>query len=573
MPKDPCSELAATITKLAMSIGARPEMKNLADVTAEMQKHLPEITRDEIVNSIVEATTGHRAALDETKQRLADLKREARRDKALRDKIGGLERNLAEGTLPMTGQLKRSATERSTETVKQLRGIRDELRKKVEGSDPAVRARLEKQIESLAERLESGVSAPPAFKGQGRPTAELERLTYQRDRLRREINQRIQAMRPRTFWQKAGHTAIDVVNIPRTLMSSVDFSAVFRQGGFVALGHPVRAARSIVPMLRAFGSERQAQAIDAQIRNRPNAPLYDRSKLYLSPLDGSMNAREEAFMSRLAGKLPLVSGSQRAYVTFLNKLRADSFDAMAETLGRNGEVTLKEATAISNFLNVATGRSSIKEGGVGTSISTVFFSPRYMASRFQLLAGQPLYGGTGRTRALVAQEYGRYLAGVGVVYLLGSLGGGSVETDPRSSDFGKITIGDTRIDPLSGLAQDLRLIGQLASGERKNAAGKVVPVRGKVPYGQPDAAGLVGRFLRYKLAPAPGSALDLLSGRNAIGQPVTPEQVAAGLVTPMSLRDIADVMHQHGIAKGTAIELANFFGMGVQHYGEERRRR
>jgi hypothetical protein len=345
---------------------------------------------------------------------------------------------------------------------------------------------------------------------------------------------------------------------------------VLRQGGFVTLGHPARAARALRPMFDALASDRKAREINDAILDRPNAPLYARAKLYLAPLDGSLTKREEGFMSRLAGKLPHVAASQRAYVTFLNVLRADSFDAMVETLTANGEATAKEAEAIANYLNVVTGRSSIPDGAVGAALSTALFSPRYLASRFQIIAGQPFYRGTGRTRQLVAAEYGRYLAGLAVVYLLGSLAGGEIEKDPRSSDFGKIKLGDTRIDPLSGLAQVTVFTSRVFSGETKTQRGRIRPLRGPdVKFGQQDMGDVLERFARSKLSPTFGAAVDVVAGKDVIGKPVAPAERVASLAVPLSLRDIYGVMEEHGVAKGTAIEILNLFGMGVQHYGDD----
>ena len=103
MPKrDPCSELAKTVTEWAMAIGERPDVKNIDDVVAVMQKEVPEFTRAEVVASINEATTGHREAATDLQKKLQGLRREARNDNELHRKITAVERHLKEGTLPET---------------------------------------------------------------------------------------------------------------------------------------------------------------------------------------------------------------------------------------------------------------------------------------------------------------------------------------------------------------------------------------------------------------------------------------------------------------------------------------
>lgn len=196
-----------------------------------------------------------------------------------------------------------------------------------------------------------------------------------------------------------------------------------------------------------------------------------------------------------------------------------------------------------------------------------------MASRFQLLAGQPLYRGSARTRTAIAKEYARALIGLGVVYGLGQLAGATIEEDPRSSDFGKLRFGDTRVDPLMGLSQATVLEAKVISGKRKTAAGRIYPIRGKVPFGQQDTSDVVKQFLRSKLSPVVGGALDIATGKNVVGEKVTPSTVVSRLAVPLAFNDILDVMEENGIARGTAIQILSLFGMGVQNYEATRRPR
>jgi len=158
---------------------------------------------------------------------------------------------------------------------------------------------------------------------------------------------------------------------------------------------------------------------------------------------------------------------------------------------------------------------------------------------------------------------------------LAKLAGGELEEDPRSSDFGKIKIGETRLDPLSGLSQVTVLLSRLVSGEAKRLeSGKVVPIRGpKVPFGGQDSAGLVANFLRSKLAPLPGAGLNLVAGENVVGEPIGPLETIRDMTIPLSFRDIYEVMKEHGVAKGTAISILGLFGMGIQHHEKRAKQR
>lgn len=361
----------------------------------------------------------------------------------------------------------------------------------------------------------------------------------------------------------------EAMNTVRAIMTSGEFSGVLRQGGIIAAGHPFRAVKAFPAMFRAFRSEAQQHAVNLEIMSRPNYPLYVRSKLFLSEHGQKLSQMEEAYMSRWAEKIPFVAGTQRAYSTFLNKLRADSFDAMAKTLvRRQGELTPERANAIANFINVATGRGNVvgKEATL-VGLNQYFFAPRWVMSRFQFITGQPFFRGDKHSRRLIAEEYGKFLTGMGVVYGLWAMAGNEVETDPRSSDFGKLVVGNTRVDLMAGLQQGTVLLSRLGSGQTKQLDGDLVSIRGEnVPYGSSDSAGVIGRFLRTKLAPVPASAIDLLSGQDLVGKPVTAAGELAELSVPLTYRDIYKAMVDQGVPIGTALSLLAIFGAGVQTY-------
>lgn len=408
-----------------------------------------------------------------------------------------------------------------------------------------------------------------------------------------------QEMSRRSPLSKAFGFGRETLNLARAIMTSFDLSAVLRQGGFIAVGNPIRAAKSIGPMLKAFASEQAQHAVKDEIAKRPNASLYKRAGLELTEEGGtSLSKMEEAFMSRWVEKIPkaigggFVRGSQRAFVTFLNKLRADSFDAMYASLVRNGEKpTEAELKAIGGYINVATGRGKIGlTNNAAVGLNTVFFAPKLVASRFNLLAGQPLYGGSMRTRKLIAMEYARYLTGVSVIMGLGYLAHLAtkdedddkpfINFDPRSSDFLKMRFGRTFIDPMSGIAQVATFLGREISGESVTGSGAVRPLRKEWKlanlfrdppnYDKPESGGgnafdVATSFARTKLAPVPGAIVNMFTGEDMEWQLVTPTSTLTSLVTPLSMQNVKDVMTEHGVPGGAAITALELLGMGVQY--------
>lgn len=555
---------AEALADIAFNIGSRPGVQYIDTIVSRIAKYLPGIQRSTVTGAIQSVARRRRARTNSILSQLNAIRKEAREDKALRGKINDLEYLLTSRSVPVSQPKIKSAV---SDVIQQLRERRDQLKKDLSKSDAVKRDRINKVIRELERKIATG-NILPAPKVDVPKSKELQTLEYKRDKLRQDIRRAINDMKPKSFLDYA----VEPFNLIRALITSLDLSAVLRQGGIIALARPVTASKSIIPMLKAAISEEAAYRINNEIPNRDNGLLYRKTKLYIAPIDNTvkLSQREEAFMSRLAAKIPFVRASERAYVTFLNKLRADVFDILIANLSVNGEPTLDEAQAIANYINAATGRGNLKSlEQNAVLLNTVFFAPKYVISRFQFLLGQPLYGGTANTRKLIAKEYGRYLLGVAVVLALGALAGGDIERDPRSPDFGKIRFGNTRIDPLSGLVQVTVLLSRVFSGSTKSSTtGRVTAIRGEdVPYAGSDTSDVIFRFLRTKLSPLFGTALDIAAGENVIGEPVTTGSLITNAIIPMSIRDIYEMMRTDlNLPTAWVLAILSIFGMSLQTY-------
>src|SRR3990167_3839448 len=120
------------------------------------------------------------------------------------------------------------------------------------------------------------------------------------------------------------------------------------------------------------------------IRSRPTYPLMKQARLSLTEIGESFTTREEAFMSSLAEDIPLagrgVRASNRGYVGFLNKLRADTFD---DFMKKGQQLGIAEdpgfARSVAKYVNTATGRGELgRFEPAAVALNTVFFSPRLL---------------------------------------------------------------------------------------------------------------------------------------------------------------------------------------------------
>ena len=365
----------------------------------------------------------------------------------------------------------------------------------------------------------------------------------------------------------------DVANLPRTVLTSFDLSAPFRQGAMM-IGHPKEFFGAMKPMIKALASEGVAQEVDAAIRSGPRGAIKEQAGLYLSPIDnaGGLATREEAYMSRLAGKIPGVAGSERAYATFLNKVRSDVFDHFWENLPQESQ-TIENAARYSHFINAATGRGSMPAAlkDLAPALNAAFFSPRYFISRFEsngmgvLAIGDLAKSAVTRqaldpvSKAIAGDVLKFYATGVTAMGLAAAAGA-SVETDPRSSDFGKIRVGDTRYDVWAGNQQIARFIATEYKGQKKS--------NGSVSAYPRNTTAL--NFLRSKLGPMPGLVWDVLKGSTPTGDkvdssPASLKRILWNEFVPMIAQDITSAVQTSGVAGGIKT-LPTILGVGTQTY-------
>ncbi len=385
--------------------------------------------------------------------------------------------------------------------------------------------------------------------------------------------------------ERGVRAAFEVVHFSRAVITSLDFSAIGRQGGIIGLSNPARVKAAVRASIEALRSEVRQKAVELELKRRPNSKLYKKAELFIADQKGGITALEEAYMSRHAGKVPIVAGSQRAFVSYLNRLRADSFDVMLDTLTRNGKkaATVDEMKIIANYINVATGRGRVSGSMAGAMafLSQGFFAPRLVVSRFQYILGQPMLHrlgrGSPRARLLIAKEYAKFATGLSLVYGLALGAGATVQWDPRSSDFGKLKIGNTRIDVLAGLSQGLVFGARFASGETKDLArGKVRPIEGVGARARSSFAktrkDLTLRFIRTKAAPTVGAFIDWIDKKDVLGNPFTPEGAVADLIIPLVLHDMWEAMKLEGLDAGTAYGIVAALGYSTQSFEARKRR-
>ncbi len=386
------------------------------------------------------------------------------------------------------------------------------------------------------------------------------------------------------------------LNVPRTLMASFDFSAPFRQGIIATIAHPEISGGALKFMFEATKDEKAYNRWLENVHNDPLWPVAEKTGLGITdPESLHVKGKEEAFQGApYAEKIPIVGlgvkASERAYIGYLNKIRWDLFNMYAEGFmdkGKTFENNPKLYEGLSSFINSETGRGGMKGLENAAPVFNWFlFASKLIASRLNMLGLSDIpnlairgatfgkygidYGFYTRLpkelRIEAAKDMAKFLAlGVSTLIIAKALGA-DTENDPRSSDFGKIKVGNTRWDIWGGFQPYARVMSQVISGERKTTTkGEIQELNGK-GFMQQNRFTPLGSFARGKLAPVPATVLDLATGRDASGQPVTVQSELLSDVTPLLIQDTYSAMKDQGVRALFSVGIPSAFGVGVQTY-------
>lgn len=384
--------------------------------------------------------------------------------------------------------------------------------------------------------------------------------------------------------QPKGRALLDVANSIKGIVASLDNSFFGRQGFKVLATNPDIWARGFYNSWKDMGNTLMGNdpisVLKADIYSRPNAMngKYDNGKFALG------KDFEEAFPTTIPERIPglgrLYKMSESAFVGGALRFRADIADRLipkAEAMGVDMSTPGPQAEAIGDLVNAMTGRGNIGKMS-GDWTNAAFFSIRFLKSNWDTLTGHTLGFGIepGPARSFVRQQAARnLLAIVGTMALIYAIAGmldpESVELDPRSSNFGKIKIGNTRFDISGGMGSLVVLAARLLSGSTKDSKGRVKSLTsGK--FGARSRLDVLEDFAQGKASPLLGKALDFARGTDFAGNKTTFTGQALSLVTPIGFTTASEALADPKAAPLAAVMILDGLGFGASTYGAKRSR-
>lgn len=218
---------------------------------------------------------------------------------------------------------------------------------------------------------------------------------------------------PQIYVPKSGLSATDVINAPKALGASLDVSFPGRQGLWM-VGRK-EWYKSWAPMMKSLVSEDSYRKLQDSITNHPKFTEAVNNGLSLTDFAGvavpkgmktkaigKLAQQEEQFGTRLVeqftgGKFSPFRASNRAYSAFANNLRMSMYDNLTDKANRMAQRPggqIADRKILAEYINSASGRGSmgLTVGGKSETLekasellNTVFWSPRFLASRVQLM--------------------------------------------------------------------------------------------------------------------------------------------------------------------------------------------
>lgn len=424
-------------------------------------------------------------------------------------------------------------------------------------------AALEGEIE--AGTLKRREPPPKPYKSPEREAAEIKL----RD-LRRHAQSLLEGQRK---WDASltsvGRAAALTNNTLRTLRATADISATFRQGLILAARgvsrDPVGFAKIAVSSLKAMTNKYTFEQLQNGMVTDPRFYLYRKAKGHFSDLHGGLSGGEELYVANLLERVPyfkeIVAGSERHMTVYLNMLRTDAF---YKYLDSHPYATTGELEAVANMINVFSGRGNLGSmTAAAPTLGQIFFAPRFAMSRIQAPFAPLTYIKNRPVAIEAAKSLAATAAFGGTIMMMAKLAGASVESDPRSSDWGKIRVGDTRFDVWGGMQQPMRqLMRFLLQGGK--AAGWTEGVKGFLPEGE------IGRFGKYKFSPLAGYIyIPFNNMKTVMGEDVREWGAgdwATNTLLPISVNDIVEAYKSGNTRATIGAVIASPTGVSVNTY-------
>lgn len=399
-----------------------------------------------------------------------------------------------------------------------------------------------------------------------------DRLEYGRAKVELE-NYVAGLMNPSEF-QKFKTTPIRYVGgTMKSMASSLDDSAIGRQGWKTLFSNPKIWLKSSLKTFKdiydTFGGKAVADELRADIVSRPNYLNGNYAKMKLA-----VNIKEEQFPTALPEKIPyagrVFAAADNAFSGFQLKTRADLADLYIKIAENNGvELSDSDLLSYGKLINSQTGRGGLgKLEPMGDTLNVGFFSIRKLTADFNTLTAHILDRDMSwKVKRQAAKNLLKIVIGTATILAISSaLNDDSVDFDPRSTDFGKIKINDTRFDISAGMASIITLASRLITQESKSSVtGDITKINSGDFMGK-TGSDLIGDFLANKESPMLAILHHWINGEGRDRKPFNLVKEVAGSFVPLPVSNAVELWNNPNAAPFIVGLILDGFGFGANTY-------
>jgi hypothetical protein len=385
------------------------------------------------------------------------------------------------------------------------------------------------------------------------------------------------------------------VDTTKSIGASLDDSFALRQGSksFWTENSAWRKqfGKSFINLIKALKSP---EKVDREFNSRLMAdPAYDQAVK-----DGlAIRGNEDVFPPSLIDKIPNKAilaqpfkASEVAYNAFAQQLRLQVYkNRMRAPIELGSDMPKGYGKNMAKMVNSLTGRGGFgKLEPISGYANVAFYSLRFLKSNIDTLLLHPAGGGVGGTLDFALRKEGANIVSAaqkraatnlakivggtaGLMYMANQLEPGSATYDPRSADFGKIRVGDTRFDLSGGMSSIVVLAAQIAKKEEKSSTtGAVTKLNDPTAFKGDTQVTKVIDFLKNKASPVGGVVLDYGSGQDRNKNKPTIKGEGSNLGKPLLAKNYQELKDNPNSANLLTAMLSDFLGVSTNTYSAGR---
>ena len=389
-------------------------------------------------------------------------------------------------------------------------------------------------------------------------------------RFAEETKEAFREDKPRAIADLLLDTAKGISDLSVSLVASWDVSFIGRQGLNVLKTHPAvwwkMAKNSVLDFYKTMRKQDAEAALWADVYGRDNYLNGDYKTAKIIPKS------EEPIPTRIHEKIPgigrVFKASDVAFIDAAIRARMDVFDLLKDKATKNGiEWDKTQIQDVGLIVNSLTARGAFGRVGESPIVKLVLWAPRMLKANWDVLTGHTL--GSGLKTSFARKEAALNLVKIIgtnalIILLANSLRPGSAETDPTSSNFGKVKIGNTSFDYTGGSGALLVLASRLVTGTTKSPTTGIKRDLGS-KFGQQSRMDVIVQFALGKTTPIINNLSQLAKGRTYAGKKPTAGSFTSGLTVPISIQNAIQLKDDNSVEAVLGV-LLDVFGINANTY-------